>query len=129
MKLFELILRTLCDAISVMPKVDKNGREFVSFKFDYSKLSDRQKRFFVKSVAMYPRQDGGVLMLVNFGGTKKGKPFSASGSLTTKMVSPEIYILLRKNKKEGMVWQSQIDLLRGCAGLAVRNKALSEDLY
>jgi hypothetical protein len=129
MKLFELIVRSIYMAVSVTPKVDKNGREFVSFKFDTTNLKDRQKRFFLKSVAMYPRQDGGVLMLVNFGGTTKNKPFSASGAVTIKMVRPELYILLRKNKKEGMVWQDQVNLLRGCAGLSVQAKALSQEQY
>lgn len=134
MKLFQMVLRAIYLHTSVQQKVDKNGREFVSFKIHPDAYNDKwdmrqNPNWFIKSVVMYERKDGGALLLINHGGKKNGKPFHASTTLTIKMVAPELFILIRKGKKQGFVWQEQVNFLRREARLPIQdNLAIQHSL-
>jgi hypothetical protein len=83
-------------------KVDKKGREFVSFKFESDKTS-------VKSAVMYVTKKGDVRILTNVSHRKvSGQRFNKGHNFLLKAVNDDEFIVLHNKNRAGFVPKAEI---------------------
>ena len=87
-------------------KLDKKGREFVSFKFNSDKTS-------VKSAVLYTTKKGDVRILTNVSHQKvSGQSFNKGHIFLLKGINDDEFIVLHNKSRAGFVPKAEIRNLR-----------------